>query len=262
MTRTRPTVLLALALACSAASAAEVVIYRCTDAQGRLTLRDSPCRAGDRQQVRSMLRPTDPPPRPAAAPAPAAPAPAQERMRIVVVSPPRPLYECVTPEGERYTSENDSGRPRWVPVWTVGVAPLSGGHPGGVQYRQHGDLHGRIEGRVDGRGRYTLRAGSSAHGPLEPPLRPPLHPPLDPGRRPVHHPPPHGPPLAAVAVPAGTWVRDACHPLPQAEVCARLRDERYALDRRYHSALQGERVRITTEQRGIDARLASDCGGS
>ena len=44
------------------------------------------------------------------------------------------------------------------------------------------------------------------------------------------------------------------------EVCDRLRDRRYELDRRYNSALQGERVQITNEQRGIDARLDNDCG--
>lgn len=257
----RSTGLLALAIACGSASAAEVVIYRCTDAQGRLTLRDSPCRAGERQQVRTMVRPTDPPPRPVAAPAPAPPAPpAPERTRIVVVTPPRPLYECVTPDGERYTSESDSGRPRWVPVWTLGAGPWTGGYPGGTQYRRHGGLHGRVEGRIGDAGRYALSTGGAAHPPVEPPLRPPLHPPPDPGRPPQG--PPHHAPLAHVVVPAGAWVRDACHPLPQAEVCQRLRDERYALDRRYHSALQSERVRITTEQRGIDAQLARDCGGS
>lgn len=250
---------LAVAIACGGASAAEVVIYRCTDAQGRLTLRDTPCRAGERQQVRSMQRPVDPPPRPAATPAPttaAVPQPPPERTRIVVVTPPRPLYECVTPDGERYTSESDAGRPRFVPLWTLGVAPWPGGYAAGG-YRSHthrGGVHGRVDGRIGHGGRYSLRVGGGA--PIEPPLRPPLHPPPDPGPRPPHH-----RPLATVAVPAGTWVRDACHPLPQAEVCARLRDERHALDRRYHSALQSERVRITTEQRGIDARLASDCGG-
>lgn len=252
---------LALAIACGGASAAEVVIYRCTDAQGRLALRDTPCRAGERQQMRSMLRPVDPPPRPAPAPAPAptstaAPRSPPERTRLVVVTPPRPLYECVTPDGERYTSESDAGRPRFVPLWTFGVAPWPGArYPGG--YRGHvraGGVHGRVDGRLGDGGRYSLQVGG---GMREPPLRPPLHPPPDPGRHPSHY-----PALAAVAVPAGAWVRDACHPLPQAEVCTRLRDERYALDRRYHSALQSERVRITTEQRGIDARLASDCGGS
>ena len=64
-----------------------------------------------------------------------------------------------------------------------------------------------------------------------------------------------------VAVPAGTWVRDACHALPAAEVCDRLRDRRWALNTRYNSAMQGERAQITLEQRGIDARLDSECGG-
>jgi hypothetical protein len=49
--------------------------------------------------------------------------------------------------------------------------------------------------------------------------------------------------------------------LPPQEVCARLRDQRWELDRRYNSALQGERQAITREQRGIDARLDQDCGG-
>ena len=59
--------------------------------------------------------------------------------------------------------------------------------------------------------------------------------------------------------PPGAWVRDPCQPLPAQEVCDRLSDRRYELDRRYNSALQSERAQITSEQRGIDARLASDC---
>ncbi|MDH1203932.1 DUF4124 domain-containing protein, partial [Stenotrophomonas maltophilia] len=43
------------------------------------------------------------------------------------------------------------------------------------------------------------------------------------------------------------------------EVCARLRDRRWELDRRYNSALQSERTAINNEQRGIDARLSRDC---
>jgi len=61
---------------------------------------------------------------------------------------------------------------------------------------------------------------------------------------------------------SGAWIRDDCQPLPSAEACARLRDRRYELDRRYNSALQSERAQIAREQRGIDARLASDCGGN
>lgn len=56
-------------------------------------------------------------------------------------------------------------------------------------------------------------------------------------------------------------VRDECHALPAQEVCARLKDRRWDLIRRYNSALQGERDALTREQRGIDARLDQDCGG-
>lgn len=63
----------------------------------------------------------------------------------------------------------------------------------------------------------------------------------------------------AVAI-GNTWVRDACHQLPQAEVCDRLRDRRYQIQRQYHSALQSERHALDQEQRGLDARLGNDCG--
>ena len=85
----------------SPAQAAGVTIYRCTDAQGRETLRDTPCLAGERQRARTMLRPQDPPARATpAAPPPSAPAPAAP-VRVVVATAPRPLYECTTPDGER-----------------------------------------------------------------------------------------------------------------------------------------------------------------
>ena len=65
---------------------------------------------------------------------------------------------------------------------------------------------------------------------------------------------------STVTVPAGSvLVRDSCHALPPQEVCARLRDRRWELDRRYNSALQSERTDISNEQRGIDARLSRDC---
>ena len=62
-------------------------------------------------------------------------------------------------------------------------------------------------------------------------------------------------------LPVGTaWVRDECHALPQEEICARLSDRRYEIIRRYNSALQSERRQLELEQRGIDARIANDCG--
>lgn len=237
--RSRCLLTMALLAAMAGASAAEVTIYRCTDGQGRLTLRDTPCRHGERQQVRAMLRPSDPAPRPLAAPRAAAqPAAATAPPRVVVVQAPRPLYECVTGDGERYTSDTAEGNLRWVPLAVLGyplVAVAGGyagqryGYAGHLEYRS-GPLLGRIE---------------LGH----------------PRPRPPGHPPGHRPPIGGgLAYPAGTWIRDACHALPPQEVCSRLRDRRYELDRRYNSALQGERAQITTEQRGIDARLATDCG--
>lgn len=249
--RTRPAlVLLAAALSALPAAAApaarpavpaQVTIYRCLDAAGRLSLRDSPCRRGETQEVRSMLRPVDPPPHRSVATVPRTPrvpvveaAPAQPR--VVYVTPPRPMYECTTPEGQRYTSETADGNPRWVP-WGVVAAPLvvAPGHGPGSGHRYTQGYGGRVEyrdrrGQVRIEGGRTWRVPGTVVGP------------------------------ASVYAPAGTWVRDACHALPPAEACARLQDRRDALDRRYNSALQGERDAIVREQRGIDARLAMECG--
>ncbi|WP_228064401.1 DUF4124 domain-containing protein [Novilysobacter avium] len=54
--------------ACADGGDEQVTIYRCTDAQGRLSLRDSPCRRGEQQEMRGMQRPQDPPPPPPARP--------------------------------------------------------------------------------------------------------------------------------------------------------------------------------------------------
>lgn len=227
-----PAALIALALASPtgpSAAAEPVTVYRCTDARGQLALRDSPCRAGEKQQVRSMLRPTDPPASRRSTPARTARIPAVlPPTRVVYRSAPRPLYECTTPDGANYTSETPEGNPRWVPLWTlgyrgvVGVAPMvESGY--GATY-EHGTGHSQV--RVDA------------------------------GRRWVG--PGYGAPMVA-AVPTGTWVRDVCSPLPAAEVCGLLADRRQELDRRWFSALQGDREAISREQRRIDARLDEEC---
>lgn len=112
--------LLCAAFAAAAQSSGEVRIYRCTDAAGKQALRDTPCPKGQSQQARDMLRPKDAPAtaRPAA-PA-AAPAPPPAPTQVVYLAPPRAMYEYVTHEGRRYTSENGDGNPRWVPLWTLG----------------------------------------------------------------------------------------------------------------------------------------------
>ena len=217
--------LLATALS---ASAADVTIYRCTDAHGHLTLRDTPCAKGERQETREMLRPRDG--APAAAPEPARPGtaegPAPAPARVMVLRPPQPLYECVTPDGDRYTSDTPEGRPRWVPLWTLGY-PL----PVAPYQRAGADL--AITG-----GNVSIHAGST-----------------------VLVPPPVYPVYPAYPAMAGTWIRDACHGLPQQEVCARLRDRRDEIRRRFFNAQPSERDLLRNEERGIDARLGSDCGG-
>ncbi len=174
------------------AAAGEVTVYRCVAADGRVTLRDSPCAKGERQEVRNMLQPKDAP-HPAAPAAPALPPQAAPATRptLVVVRTPQPMYECTMPDGERYTSASPEGNPRWVPLWTLGWPVYEG----------------------------------------------------------------------AWTNTAGTWIRDACSALPQAEVCARLDDRRDEIRRRFFQAMPSERARLEVEQRGIEARLDADCGG-
>ncbi len=114
-----------------------VIVYRCTDAAGKVSLQDAPCARGQLQQERQMQRPQDAPPAPPAAPAPPpvqAPPPAPAPP--VYLAPPRPLYECVTPDGRRYTSDDGRGNPRWVPLWTLGYRlPWPGRPEGGARER-------------------------------------------------------------------------------------------------------------------------------
>lgn len=214
--RLAPGLLLLALLAGAAVAAEQITVYRCTDAQGRVTLRDTPCRKGETQSAREMLRPQDPPPG-RAPPAPArasettGTAPAVPQRPLVLVAP-RPLYECVTPDGTRYVAETGEGNPRWVPWWTLGYPVL-------VPRNPLGD-----------------RVGAPVARPGDPPI------------------------AVVYGNPGGTWVRDECHPLPQAEVCARLSERRSEIERRYFNAMPSERETLRAERRGIDARLANDCG--
>ena len=127
------------ALAFAPTSAQEVVIYRCTDASGALTVQnDDPCPAGSRQE-RSVIEPPPPmpvyvPQTPPAAPAPPSIAPedpapaaterpdAPEPARIADADrlPPPPIFRCHTPGNDRYIHENAEPQPRCVPLQTVG----------------------------------------------------------------------------------------------------------------------------------------------
>ena len=134
-----------LVLSCAAPlRAQDVLIYRCVAGDGSLTLRDSPCDEGERQDTRSMLRPQDPPPSPEPAPAPpqAAAAAPQREVQVVYRTPPRPMYECRTSDGDTYVSEDGEGNPRWAPLWTLGYPTWTGGRsgprPGGPHPGSHG----------------------------------------------------------------------------------------------------------------------------
>jgi hypothetical protein len=206
------------------AAAGDVTIYRCTDARGHLTLRDTPCASGERQETREMLRPKDG--APLVAPVPAA-APSRNpgnaaSTRVMVLRTPQPLYECVTPDGDRYTSDTPEGHPRWVPLWTLGYPLPLAPYP-----RAGADL--AITG-----GNVSIHAGSTVLVP------PPVYP--------------------AYPAAAGTWIRDTCHALPQQEVCARLLDRRDEIRRRFFNAQPTERDVLRVEERGINARLGNDCG--
>jgi len=225
------------------ARAAEVLIYRCTDDRGHISLRDTPCTGGQRQQTMTMVRPVDPPPRPVqtavAAPAPVA---SERRPQRLIVHTPQAMFECVRPDGTSYTSSNGDGNPRMMPIVDLGY--------GVPVYQNRSSLGGRIGAppprlgdpgaRIAVAGRHgnvayagTARSGGYYSGGYD----------------------------YGYGVYYGSQlVRDECQQLPQQEVCSRLRDRRYEGDRRYNSALQSERARITQEQRGIDARLNADCG--
>lgn len=201
-----------------------VTIYRCTDARGKVELRDTPCPKGKQQTSRQMVRPVDGPRRLTPVTV-TAPAPVAEATRYIVVNPPRPLYECVTPDGARYTSDSPEGNPRWMPLWALDYPVLV---ERDVYTPGSGGLRIR-DGRVD------LRYDT---GGMQ--------------RRVV-------PTIAAYG--AGTWVRDRCYPLPQQEVCARMLDRRDELRRQFFNGQPSERARLEVEERGINARLSSDCGG-
>jgi hypothetical protein len=222
----------ALPAATTVARAADdnVTVYRCVDARGHVTLRDSPCSKGQAQEARSMLRPKDAPYRPPApSPRPAEPRAEGPAREVVVVHTPRPLYECVTPDGDLYTSETPEGHPRWVPLWTLDVplyAPGPYGYTGGVDHTGLTINTPHV--------RFTT-SSTRVHQPVY---------------------------ADAAWATAGTWIRDTCHPLPQADVCARLRDRRAEIDRRFFNAQPNERDQLRTEERGVVARLDDDCGGA
>lgn len=225
----------AQAQAAAASKQGNVVLYRCVGSQGAIALRDSPCPTDQRQQVITMQRPQDPPPpaHPIPAAKPEKTAVPEREVRVVIAQPPRPMYECVAPDGERYTSDTAEGRQRWVPAWVHAypLRPRQGPRPAAsTGLSVSGGTH---SGNASAS--FSI-GGQTGHD------------------RPVHVP--------GVAIPVGgAWVNDECHALPQQEVCARLSDRKYEILRRYGGVMPSERHAMDLEQRGIDARMANDCPG-
>ena len=123
----------------SSAPAAGVVIYRCTDAFGALTVQnDVPCPKGSKQKKQVIQAP---PPMPAyRAPARVAPAPAPPPVVPATPAeaasaeptapaiadadrlPPPALLQCNTYDNDSYLSENPSPPPRCVRLQTTDMA--------------------------------------------------------------------------------------------------------------------------------------------
>ena len=134
MTRIASLALFALLLAFAGREARATTIYKCTDANGTVTMQnDKPCAAGQKQEVRTIGElPTAPPPAPRAVdvrppsepppgasfelvrgpvtdPLPESQLPAEER------KPPPPLFECKTWEQDIYLSDTDTQTERCAP---------------------------------------------------------------------------------------------------------------------------------------------------
>ena len=86
----------------------------------------------------------------------------EREVRHVYIQPPQPMYECVSEDGDRYTSDNNEGNPRWVPYW-------SAGYPAWPRDRHTGSAS--VSGNVSiGNGTLSFQSGDPR------PPRPP-HPP-------------------------------------------------------------------------------------
>lgn len=138
---------LLIVLACASplpSTVAQVVIYRCTDAGGAVTLQNgTPCPKGTRQQKRVLDTPAPAAPPvapvvtapPLAAPAapPVAPEPISEPEHVVEAprQPPPALFQCTTWDKERYFGEDAQPPARCAPMQVTGLDG-TGANAGGV----------------------------------------------------------------------------------------------------------------------------------
>jgi hypothetical protein len=146
-------VLVAIAAATGAARAQTTVIYRCTDAQGALTIQNgTACPKGSKQEKRVIdtpmavpaatlpapvpaALPPSPPPKPivqAPAPTPLPPERPQAPPATAIADadrlPPPPIFQCNTWDNDHYLSEDGAPKPRCVALQTTDLSgdPASG----------------------------------------------------------------------------------------------------------------------------------------
>jgi hypothetical protein len=128
-------------------SRAGVVIYRCTDASGAVTVQnDTPCPKGSKQTRRVLDTPpageapppaampivpdplvpppTPEPPPPVVAPDPASAVAQPNGQRL----PPPPIFECTTFDNDRYLSDDGTPSERCAPLAIAGIG--DGSAPG------------------------------------------------------------------------------------------------------------------------------------
>lgn len=137
-----------LLLPASGAIAQKVVIYRCTDAGGALTVQnDVPCPKGskqDRRVIETVSRAIvsrTPVPAPPAAASPAPPASGAPRTEVAATVPtaaakaaiadadrlpPPALFECRTYDHDRYLSDDGNPPQRCAPLTTTGIGGSGG----------------------------------------------------------------------------------------------------------------------------------------
>lgn len=232
--RLLPSLILLSLIGSATARAEQIKIYRCTDAKGKQTLRDSPCQRGEKQQTQEMIRPVDA--KPVTARTTNVPARREvETVRYVIQPVARPLYACTTADGQRYLSESAEGEARWTPGWIAAPYTHPYPYPPVTIATHQGDL--RWRGR---------------HGSVG----------VSGGRQYIAGAPVIGSPVYPVPVVAGGgyWARDACSALSTAETCGVLSDRRHEIRVRYSQAMPSERRLLDSESATLDTRLRQECG--
>ena len=109
----------AAAPAPKAAAADTVVVHRCTDAKGRVTLQDEPCPKGSQGESREMTRPKDPPKSTRVSPLALALDALPDESALPPrreLFPPPPMYRCTSYDGIERFSESYDPNPRCEPL--------------------------------------------------------------------------------------------------------------------------------------------------